>query len=111
MPELICSQCIQRIEDAYSFKILCEESEAKLRNNFIEIQTDNDVCFILQKIDNFSDDNNDCDVELHTNEEYNCEDIKTETQVESKPGSDKKQKCAKKTKKKVVKNEGKIEYL
>lgn len=67
---------MKKIQDIYSFKLQCEQSEAKLRNSFIE--TDN-VCFVLQTIEDLKVENN-CDLQIDDTYEINMENNEMNTE-------------------------------
>lgn len=42
LPQLICAQCICQVNNAYSFKKLCEENDFTLRKIIFKTENDND---------------------------------------------------------------------
>ena len=54
LPEFICEPCLQLLNTAYQFRILCEQSDQALRNSD-EVKSE----FIIESHPLFNDDHND----------------------------------------------------
>lgn len=110
LPDTICTNCIERVENAFSFKQLCEESEAKLKQENIVLSNElslNINCSIKEYENDVKTEN--YNIEIESNEEYECaiqEDLKNECDEISISETKDCKNNKKRRKNKIVNNEG-----
>lgn len=70
LPDTICVNCIEKLENAFSFKLQCESSDSKLRQqNLLTIHSTTDVTYFEELKSSIKTDS------CNSNVEYNNEDF------------------------------------